>query len=145
MSPLRSAAILIGALSALVACSASSGGTTEPASSGSSSGSGSGGSSSATTSGGCTYGLFGQQCEEFSHVTTQQLMGELHACETVFGGTAVDACPTTGIVGACKNVTPANGGTAETIEIFYYNFDGGEILSPADLCMNSDGTYSPTP
>jgi len=114
---------------ALTACGSS--GTSTP-------GGGDGGPSTGSTSGGCTYELGAPTCETYTG-TASEVNGKIGACMRVFGGTAVAACPTTGIVGKCKVVPDS---PQETDEIFYYEGDAG-ILTYADLCDSANGTYTP--
>lgn len=106
------------------------------------SGCGSSNSSTATVSGACNYTLYVPQCQSYTG-SQQSVTASVGACETVFAGTAVASCSTTGVVGACKNIA-VPGNSIETSESVYYSADAG-ALTLQDLCNNSGGTYSPTP
>jgi hypothetical protein len=72
--------------------------------------------------------------------TTSEVSGEINACEKVFGGSEIAACPTAGVLGTCVDITTDS--TNETSVIYYYQNDAG-VLSLSDLCDNSMGTYAP--
>ena len=97
-----------------------------------------GGSTTGKVSEGCMYVLGVSSCQTYTG-TQSEVSGEIKACENVFGGTEVAACPTAGVLGTCVGID--TGSLNETTEIFYYQNDAG-VLSLSDLCDNAGGTLA---
>jgi hypothetical protein len=87
---------------------------------------------------GCMYVLGVSSCQTYTG-TQSEVTGEINACEKVYAGTEVAACPTAGVLGTCVGID--TGSLTETTEIFYYQNDAG-VLSLADLCDSAGGTLA---